>query len=78
MISTTALLKNPGLAKLSPMVNLTEVAEHFDVSRRTILRMIERGEIPQPCRVGRQLRWSVDAINQWVADNCPASASEGT
>jgi excisionase family DNA binding protein len=54
------------------MIGLVEVAEHFNVSRRTILNWIERREFPGPIRVGRQLRWRVDELNEWIEAGCPA------
>lgn len=37
------------------------------VSRSTIKVWVKRGEIPQPVRVGKSLRWKVSDMQEWFA-----------
>ena len=45
--------------------DIASLARRFNVSTKTIRRMVDRGEIPSPKRVGSLLRWPPSAYEQW-------------
>ena len=47
------------------MVTVEELAQRFNVSPRTVLRLIQSREI-RALRVGRQWRFKKEWIEQWV------------
>ncbi len=51
------------------VVRPTELAAALGCSERTLRRMWERGDIPEPARLTpRMLAWPVAVINQWLAE----------
>jgi predicted DNA-binding transcriptional regulator AlpA len=38
----------------------------FGVCERTIARMVLRGDLPPPIRIGRSVRWPASVISTWV------------
>ncbi|MBL9165673.1 MAG: helix-turn-helix domain-containing protein [Planctomycetaceae bacterium] len=53
------------------MIDVREVATILSVSTRTVWRLISRGEIPQPIRFGRNVRWRQIDIESWIASQSP-------
>ena len=52
------------------ILNLTEVAQHIGVSKRTLYNMLEDGRFPvTPIPRTEPRRWSVEDVNRWVAGN---------
>jgi excisionase family DNA binding protein len=47
------------------LLNVGEVANRLGVSRLTVWRLIDRGELPA-LRVGRQLRLDPDELDAWL------------
>lgn len=50
---------------LETMLTVDEVAAIFNVSPRTVLRLIDSGEI-QALRVGRQWRFRKEWVRDWI------------
>ena len=49
-------------------VNRRQVAEMLSVSERTTRRLVEKGELPAPVRVGgHAVRWSEAAVRDYMA-----------
>jgi excisionase family DNA binding protein len=48
------------------------VAEKCDCSPRHVYRLADAGRMPAPLRLGSLVRWDLDAIDQWIAEGCPA------
>ena len=46
------------------VMTLLEVCEYLRVGRRTLYRMLRRGDIPA-FRVGSDWRFSIEAIDRW-------------
>lgn len=44
-----------------------ELAAYLRVSIRTLNRLVQRGEVPRPARIGTQLRWRVADIDRWLS-----------
>jgi predicted DNA-binding transcriptional regulator AlpA len=54
-----------------PMMTPKQVAERIQKSEKTVQRMTRSGAIPPPLTLGRELRWEVDVIEDWIAKGCP-------
>jgi predicted DNA-binding transcriptional regulator AlpA len=57
-----------------PLMTKNELQNVLRISSRTLGRLIESGEIPQPIRVGQRPRWRVGDVNRCLAA-APAAAS---
>ena len=44
------------------LLNVHEVAEWLGVSDPTVRRLVAKGELPQPIRLGRLVRWRAKDI----------------
>jgi len=53
---------------MNEMLTVETVAQQFNVSTRTVVRLIERREL-RALRVGRQWRVRQEWIDEWVAKN---------
>jgi predicted DNA-binding transcriptional regulator AlpA len=54
------------------VLSIDDVAEHFDVSTRTIWRWVAVGVFPAPLRIGRRMRyWDAGEIDSWLGAGCP-------
>jgi excisionase family DNA binding protein len=51
------------------MLRPSEVATLLNVSERSLARFIAEGSFPRPIRVGKQRRYSLAAIQAWIAKN---------
>lgn len=49
-------------------LTLADVAEHLDVSTRTVMRWVERGQFPAVLLPGGRKRIHRDAFRAWLAD----------
>jgi predicted DNA-binding transcriptional regulator AlpA len=45
---------------------LEEVSQHTGIAARTWRRYVRAGKAPQPIKLGRVTRWSIDSVKQWV------------
>ncbi|HUO70725.1 MAG TPA: helix-turn-helix domain-containing protein [Solirubrobacteraceae bacterium] len=57
----------------SPLLRPTEAARRLSVSRSTIYRMVNRGELPA-LRIGGGLRFDARELNQYVYADEPDDA----
>lgn len=49
------------------MLRPSEVATLLNVSERSLARFIAEGSFPRPIRVGKHRRYSLAAIQAWIA-----------
>lgn len=49
------------------MLTIGEVADWLSVSTITVRRLMATGDLPAPLKIGRQLRWPVLVISEWIA-----------
>ncbi|MFO7858943.1 MAG: helix-turn-helix domain-containing protein [Ectothiorhodospiraceae bacterium] len=54
-----------------PMLTSEDVARLLGCSKRTVRRLVAKGQIPRPLRIGRLIRWQQDVIVTWMAGGCP-------
>ena len=53
---------------MEEMLSVETVAQQFNVSPRTVLRLIENREI-RALKVGRQWRFRKEWVDEWIARN---------
>lgn len=62
-----------------PIITPAELAQKLDVHPRTLRRWWERGELPEPLRIGpRRLAWPAPIIHDWLVARGLAEAAEET
>jgi len=65
-------LKTETKTTVRQVLSVDDVAEHFDVTSRTIWNWVAAHEFPAPLRVGRRMRyWSAEVIDEWIEAGCP-------
>jgi excisionase family DNA binding protein len=58
--------------KMALLVGVADVAGMMSASERTVWRLSDAGKMPAPVRIGRLVRWSRQAILDWIEAGCPA------
>jgi predicted DNA-binding transcriptional regulator AlpA len=58
------------------LLKLEEVAKHFSMNQRTLRRLWQRGEFPEPIRLGRAIRWREQTLIEFVNRKCEQSQHE--
>ena len=53
------------------LVDARGLAKLLCCSVRSVWRLNTSGKTPNPVRVGRSVRWSMDTIRTWIAMGCP-------
>lgn len=53
----------------------TEAAEALGVGRTVIYTLLKRGQIPGVIRLGKSVRISAEALNQWVREQAEQQAN---
>jgi excisionase family DNA binding protein len=56
------------------MLTIPDVAGLLRCTDRHVYNLRKRGEIPQPVKLGENVRWPREVIAQWIRDGCPAIA----
>ena len=56
----------------SLMLSTKSLARELGVSERTIRKLNSAGKIPEPRKVGTNVRWSTEEIQEWIRAGCPA------
>ena len=61
------------------LIDVSRIARLLDVSTRTVWRMVRRGELHEPFKVGGGTRWRRAEIDRWLDAGCPnvSEQSEG-
>ena len=53
------------------MVAYPNVARMMGVSERTLWRLLSGHKLPQPVRIGRNTRWRLSEVTEWIEKGCP-------
>ncbi|MBL8822294.1 MAG: AlpA family phage regulatory protein [Planctomycetia bacterium] len=53
------------------LITVDEVAAMLSLSKRTIWRILSHGEMPEPIRLGKNVRWRLYEVQQWIVQGCP-------
>lgn len=61
----------------SQMIDVREVATILSISTRSVWRLVSRGELPQPIRFGRNVRWRCADIEAWIASQIDSNKTNG-
>jgi excisionase family DNA binding protein len=70
--SMTAIFGNEKSPEdLNLLVDTKQAAKLLRVSERTLWKMHHEGEMPEAIRIGRAVRWSIEALRKWVDAGCP-------
>ncbi|QNN21811.1 helix-turn-helix domain-containing protein [Planctomycetales bacterium ZRK34] len=67
-----------GTSRPTAMLTAADVAAMLACSMKTVYRLVDRGAIPRPLRVGGMLRWNRTHVEQWIADGCPPRSSQNS
>jgi excisionase family DNA binding protein len=54
----------------SVLLDVLAVAALLSSSRRTVERLVARGEMPAPVKLGRLRRWNRADVEEWIRDGC--------
>ena len=54
------------------LLDVRAVASLLGCSPRHIYRLSDGGKMPAPIRLGSLVRWSRDAIDEWISAGCPS------
>lgn len=53
--------------RLEPTLKIADVERIMRIDRRTIFRLLQLGQFPQPIRIGGSRRWRVEDIEQLLS-----------
>ena len=53
------------------MITAEDLANLMQISERTLWRLLSGGKIPQPVRIGRNTRWRLAEVEEWIQRGCP-------
>lgn len=62
----------------SKLISVQELSSMLGMSKRTVWRLLSAGQVPQPVRIGRNTRWRLDQVCQWIDSGCPAANNYAT
>ncbi len=53
------------------LINAEELARLMNISERTLWRLLSGRKLPQPVRIGRNTRWRLAEVEEWIERGCP-------
>ena len=53
------------------LISAEELANLLGVSKRHVWRLLSRGDLIEPIKIGSTTRWPLDAVREWIATGCP-------
>ena len=53
------------------LFSVADLARVLGTSTRTIWRLLERGKLPKPVRLGSRCRWPADELREWIRAGMP-------
>lgn len=54
------------------LIPADKFAVMLGVSERTLWRLLSAGKVPGPVRIGRNTRWRLTEVREWIERGCPA------
>ncbi len=54
------------LQQLSTLLSTAQVAEHLDISQRTVLAWVQQGRLPRPLRLGKAPQWELHELSKAI------------
>jgi excisionase family DNA binding protein len=58
---------------LPALLDVQAVARLLNCSPRHVTRLVERGDLPRPIKLGTLIRWNRAAVEEWIANGCKAT-----
>ena len=69
-------LPKKAATQIEPMlVDVKALARILSTSVRSVWRLNSGGKLPRSVRVGRSVRWDVEALHKWIEVGCPDRAT---
>ena len=65
------MIQNEAESVTRELITVGELADLLRVSVRTVWRLNSGGKIPEPLRLGNNVRWRSNEIRSWIANGCP-------
>ena len=53
------------------LISAEELANLLSVSKRHVWRLLSRGDLIEPIKIGSTTRWPLDAVREWITTGCP-------
>jgi predicted DNA-binding transcriptional regulator AlpA len=54
------------------LISAAELAGLMNVSERTLWRLLSADKVPKPVRFGRNTRWRLAEVRDWIDRGCPS------
>ena len=54
------------------LLDVNQVASLLSCSARHVYRLADAGKLPRPHKLGALVRWSRQAVLDWIDDGCPS------
>lgn len=52
------------------LINISQVSQMLNCSKRHIYRMVDSGKMPRPVRLGSLVLWIRTKVEEWVENGC--------
>lgn len=62
---------------METLLSVLDLAHRLNVSRRTVWRMRDAGELPTAVNIRGCLRWHPETVSAWIADGAPHCRKTG-
>ncbi len=53
------------------LLTVTDMAKELKISARQVWKMLSRGDLPSPIKLGRSVRWRSAEIARWLEAGAP-------
>ena len=73
MEATQVLQPEP---RIPLLISVETLAEMLDISPRSVWRRLSSGEMIEPIKIGKSVRWRRQEVIDWVEAGCPNPAPE--
>jgi excisionase family DNA binding protein len=58
-------------SRRSLLISADDLAVLIGVSTRTVWRLLSSGRLIEPVRLGGNVRWNRERIEEWIREGCP-------
>jgi excisionase family DNA binding protein len=59
------------------LISAEELANLLGISKRHVWRLLSRGDLIEPIKIGSTTRWPLDAVREWITTGCPRQSAHG-
>lgn len=63
--------KEPQNSQRSLLISADDLAVLIGVSTRTVWRLLSSGKLIDPVRIGGNVRWNRELVEEWIHQGCP-------